>query len=91
MRGLGRITDLPDIGNIVVANHNGVPIHVSNVGKVALGDAPRLGQFGYMDKNEAVEGVLFLRTGDAAIKVDRVFSLVLLFRCDLDLNGFRWL
>ncbi|HEX3474586.1 MAG TPA: CusA/CzcA family heavy metal efflux RND transporter [Kofleriaceae bacterium] len=66
VRGLGRITDLPDIGNVVVANHNGVPIHVSNVGKVTLGDAPRLGQFGYMNKNEAVEGVLFLRTGDAA-------------------------
>jgi heavy metal efflux system protein len=66
VRGLGRITDLADIGNVVVANHNGVPIHVSNVAKVTLGDAPRLGQFGYMDKNEAVEGVLFLRTGDPA-------------------------
>jgi len=66
VRGLGRITDLPDIGNVVVANHNGVPIHVANVGQVTLGDAQRLGQFGYMSKNEAVEGVLFLRSGDAA-------------------------
>src|ERR1700753_2083840 len=52
VRGLGRITDLPDIGNVVVANHNGVPIHVSNVGKVTVGDSPRLGQFGYMDNHE---------------------------------------
>ena len=66
VRGLGRITDLPDIGNVVVANHNGVPIHVSNVGQVTLGDAPRLGQFGYMAKDDAVEGVLFLRSGDPA-------------------------
>jgi cobalt-zinc-cadmium resistance protein CzcA len=66
VRGLGRITDLPDIGNVVVANHNGVPIHVSNVGQVMLGDAPRLGQFGYMAKDDAVEGVLFLRSGDPA-------------------------
>ncbi|HEX4423336.1 MAG TPA: CusA/CzcA family heavy metal efflux RND transporter [Kofleriaceae bacterium] len=66
VRGLGRITDLPDIGNVVIANHNGVPIHVANVGKVTLGDAPRLGQFGYMKQDEAVEGVLFLRTGDPA-------------------------
>lgn len=66
VRGLGRITDLPDIGNVVVATHDGVPIHVSNVGRVTLGDAPRLGQFGYMDQDDAVEGVLFLRTGDAA-------------------------
>ncbi len=66
VRGLGRITDLPDIGNVVVATHGNVPIHVSNLGKVTIGDAPRLGQFGYMKEDEAVEGVLFLRTGDAA-------------------------
>ena len=66
VRGLGRITDLPDIGNVVIANHNGVPIHVSNVGQVTLGDAPRLGQFGYMSHDDAVEGVLFLRSGDPA-------------------------
>ena len=66
VRGLGRLTDLGDIGDVVVANNNGVPIKVNNLGKVTLGAAPRLGQFGYMDQDDAVEGVLFLRTGDAA-------------------------
>jgi cobalt-zinc-cadmium resistance protein CzcA len=66
VRGLGRIADLPDIGNVVVAMRGNVPIHVSNLGKVTLGDAPRLGQFGYMKNDDAVEGVLFLRTGDPA-------------------------
>src|SRR3569623_2143750 len=66
VRGLGRLTALDDIGSVVVATHDGVPIHVSNLGKVDLGQAPRLGQFGYMDNDDAVEGVLFLRTGDAA-------------------------
>ncbi len=66
VRGLGRLRDLTDIKNVVVANHDGVPIKVSNLGKVRLGHAPRLGQFGYMNQNDAVEGVLFLRTGDAA-------------------------
>ena len=69
VRGLGRITDLPDIDNVVIANHNGVPIRVANVGKVTIGEAPRLGQFGYMDQDDAVEGVLFLRSGDAAQNV----------------------
>jgi cobalt-zinc-cadmium resistance protein CzcA len=66
VRGLGRLTDLGDIGNVVVATHDGVPIKVSNLGKVDLGSAPRLGQFGYMQTDDAVEGVLFLRTGEAA-------------------------
>ena len=66
VRGLGRLTNLDDIGNVVVATNHGVPIHVSNLGKVEIGQAPRLGQFGYMDTDDAVEGVLFLRSGDAA-------------------------
>ena len=76
VRGLGRLRDLSDIGNVVVATHAGVPIHVRNLGKVALGEAPRLGQFGYMNNDDAVEGVLFLRTGDAAQTVlDRVHAM----------------
>ncbi len=66
VRGLGRMHDLDDIGTTVVANHGGVPIRVENLGEVRLGAAPRLGEFGYMKKNDAVEGVIFLRTGDAA-------------------------
>ncbi len=66
VRGLGRLTDLADIGNVVVANNGGVPVKVSNLGRVTLGPAPRLGQFGFMDRDDAVEGVLFLRTGDPA-------------------------
>ncbi|HEY1817862.1 MAG TPA: CusA/CzcA family heavy metal efflux RND transporter [Kofleriaceae bacterium] len=76
VRGLGRLTDLGDIGNVVVATHSGVPIHVKSLGKVELGTAPRLGQFGYMDNDDAVEGVLFLRTGDPAQTVlERVRSM----------------
>ncbi len=65
VRGLGWIRDLSDVGNVVVATHKGVPIRVKNLGKVTMGHAPRLGQFGYQTQDDAVEGVLFLRTGDA--------------------------
>jgi heavy metal efflux system protein len=76
VRGLGRLTDLSDIGNVVVATHADVPIHVSSLGRVELGQAPRLGQFGYMDNDDAVEGVLLLRTGDAAQTVlDKVHAM----------------
>jgi cobalt-zinc-cadmium resistance protein CzcA len=64
VRGLGRISTLDDIGNVVVAVHDGIPTLVKDVGQVTLGIAPRLGQFGIDKQNDAVEGVIRLRTGD---------------------------
>ena len=63
VRGLGRIRTLEDIGNIVLAVHDGTPILVKDVGQVSLGIAPRLGEFGYMGQNDAVEGVILALTG----------------------------
>jgi heavy metal efflux system protein len=66
VRGLGRVETTEDIGNIVLAVHNGTPVLVKDVGQVVIGSAPRLGQFGYKDQNDAVEGVVTLRTGEQA-------------------------
>ena len=64
VRGLGRIRTLEDIGNVVVAVHDGTPVLVKDVGRVVVGIAPRLGEFGYQDQDDAVEGVILLRTGE---------------------------
>ena len=66
IRGLGRISTLEDIGNVVLANRNGTPILVKDVGRVVIGSAPRLGRFGYNDNDDAVEGVILLRKGEQA-------------------------
>ena len=66
VRGQGRIETLEDIGNVVVAVHNGTPVLVKDVGRVAIGIAPRLGEFGYEKQDDAVEGVILLRTGEKA-------------------------
>jgi cobalt-zinc-cadmium resistance protein CzcA len=66
VRGLGLVKSLEDIGNIVVASHGGVPVSVHDIGTVAIGSAPRLGQFGYMQQNDAVEGVILMRVGEQA-------------------------
>ena len=63
VRGLGRIRTLSDIGNIVLAEHDGTPVLVKDVGEVKIGIAPRLGEFGYMNQNDAVEGVILALTG----------------------------
>src|SRR5471032_3009821 len=66
VRGLGQVKSLEDIGNIVIASHAGIPVSVRDVGTVAIGSAPRLGQFGYMRQNDAVEGVILMRVGEQA-------------------------
>src|SRR5580658_10085122 len=71
VRGLGRVTTLEDIGNVVLAVHNGTPVLVKDVGHVEIGIAPRLGEFGYEKQDDAVEGVILLRTGEKAQDVLR--------------------
>src|SRR5471032_2011749 len=66
VRGLGQVKSLDDIGHIVIAAHAGIQVTVNDVGTVAIGSAPRLGQFGYMRQNDAVEGVILMRVGEQA-------------------------
>jgi cobalt-zinc-cadmium resistance protein CzcA len=64
VRGIGRLQTVQDIGNVVLAVHDGTPVLVKDVGRVVIGIAPRLGEFGYEKQDDAVEGVISLRTGD---------------------------
>lgn len=64
VRGVGRLRTLEDIGNVVLAVHDGNPVLVKDVGRVVIGIAPRLGLFGYEKQDDAVEGVISLRTGE---------------------------
>jgi cobalt-zinc-cadmium resistance protein CzcA len=64
VRGLGRIETIEDIGNVVLAVHDGTPVLLKDVGRVVIGIAPRLGEFGYEKQDDAVEGVILLRTGE---------------------------
>ena len=66
VRGLGRIHTVEDVGDVVVAVKNGTPILVKDLGSVEIGHAPRLGQFGFMGTNDAVEGVVVMRKGEQA-------------------------
>jgi cobalt-zinc-cadmium resistance protein CzcA len=66
VRGLGRVVTTEDIGNVVLAVHDGIPVLVKDVGQVVIGAAPRLGRFGYQTQDDAVEGVVKLRTGEQA-------------------------
>ncbi len=64
VRGLGLLSTTEDIGNVVIAVNNGTPILVKDVGRVVIGIAPRLGEFGFEKQDDAVEGVILLLTGE---------------------------
>ena len=64
VRGLGRMETVEDIGNVVLAVHDGTPVLLKDVGRVVIGIAPRLGEFGYEKQDDAVEGVILLRTDE---------------------------
>src|SRR5207237_8656169 len=49
VRSIGVVTSMDDIGNIVLTQQGGVPVLVSDVAKVQIGYAPRLGVAGRDD------------------------------------------
>jgi cobalt-zinc-cadmium resistance protein CzcA len=63
VRGLGLIRDTWDVGDVVIGSQNGVPVRVRDVGEVAIGSAPRLGEFGFNKTDDAVEGVIMMLRG----------------------------
>jgi cobalt-zinc-cadmium resistance protein CzcA len=76
IRGLGQVKTTQDIGNVLVATNNGIPTYVKDVAKVEIGHAVRLGEFGYMKEDDAVEGVILMRVGEQAqVVLKRVEAL----------------
>ncbi len=64
VRGIGLLTSIPQIENILVDNRNGTPIYVKNVARVQESALPRLGQAGREANDDAVEGIVVMRKGE---------------------------
>jgi len=69
VRGSGLLKSADEIGDIVVASHQGVPVFVKNIGSVVIGPQSRIGIVGYNDRDDIVEGVVLLIKGKDAIDV----------------------
>jgi cobalt-zinc-cadmium resistance protein CzcA len=63
VRGVGLLRDVHDIEDVVVDEHDGVPIRVKDVATSEVGFAPRLGIVGQDDKEDIVQGVVLMRYG----------------------------
>ncbi|MES2071299.1 MAG: CusA/CzcA family heavy metal efflux RND transporter [Pseudomonadota bacterium] len=63
VRGVGLISGLDDLGNIVVMQKNGVPVLIKDLGEVRLGNQERSGILGKNENPDAVEGITLLLKG----------------------------
>lgn len=69
VRGLGYIQNKEDIGNIAVANNNGIPVRVKDIASIQMGGDIRTGIFDDNGNGEVVGGIVVMRYGENADKV----------------------
>ena len=74
VRAPGQVGNLDDIGNIVVATRQGVPLRIRDVADVVIGHALRTGAATENGK-EVVLGTVFMLIGENSRKVSRAVDL----------------
>ncbi|HTD96606.1 MAG TPA: CusA/CzcA family heavy metal efflux RND transporter [Edaphobacter sp.] len=67
VRAVGQVHTAEDIGSIVVAEKNGAPITVRDIGKVTEGFQPRLGEVGRDKQNDVVLGIVLLQKEEKSL------------------------
>lgn len=69
VRGVGQVSRLADIAELVVTMREGTPIHVHDVGEVVVGHEIRRGASTYNGQGEVVLGLGFMLTGENSREV----------------------
>ena len=69
IRGIGLVTSLEDVNNIVVKSAGAVPIYVRDVATVRFGSAVRYGALTYNGEVDAVGGVVMMLKGENSNEV----------------------
>lgn len=64
VRGIGLLTSIQDIENLIVEDLDGNPVLVKNVAEVAESNLPRVGQVGLNDNDDVVEGIVVMRKNE---------------------------
>lgn len=69
VRGIGLVTTLEDLGNIVVTEHEGTPVFLRSLGDLRLGAMPRNGILGIDGTHDGVSGIVLLLRGQNPSRV----------------------
>ena len=68
VRGIGLVSDLDALGDIVVKSSNGIPVYLKDLGELKYGNLERKGVLGYIDDectyDDAVEGIVQILRGE---------------------------
>lgn len=64
VRGIGLLTSIADIENLIVEDLGGNPVLVKNVAEVAESNLPRVGQVGLNSNDDVVEGIVVMRKNE---------------------------
>ncbi len=67
VRALGLLKNIDDIGSVVVAQRNGAPVLVRDVGEVKEGIQPRLGKVGRNGEPDVVLGIVLLQKEEKSL------------------------
>lgn len=64
VRGVGLLDKIDDIENITVKLNGSTPVLIKNVANVVVSNKPRLGQVGYNEHDDLVEGIVIMLRGE---------------------------
>lgn len=64
VRGIGLLDKQRDIENITIQLNGSTPILIKNVAKVLVSSKPRLGQVGFNEEDDLVEGIVIMLRGE---------------------------
>mgnify|MGYP006190254545 FL=1 len=64
VRGVGLLDRIDDIENILIEVKGGTPILVKHVAEVQIGAKPRLGQVGFQNDTDLVQGIVMMLRGE---------------------------
>jgi cobalt-zinc-cadmium resistance protein CzcA len=69
VHGIGRVSNLDQVGNIVVTAHAGAPVRIADVAEVRIGHELRRGAVSYQGQGEVVMGLGFMLMGENSREV----------------------
>lgn len=64
VRGIGLLDKIEDIENITVDVKDNTPILVKHIAEVKISSKPRLGQVGFQDEDDVVQGIVIMLRGE---------------------------
>src|SRR5918997_186398 len=71
VQGIGLIRSVDDINNVVISAENGVPVLLSDIAAVQIGNLPRLGIAGHAEDDDVVLATVLMRRGEQTLPTIR--------------------